>query len=87
MLHGCIPLIIMDNVHTVFESILDYDAFAVRIREFSLDDIPTILGAYSEEQVRGARCEGVCDAHLLIYTSRHLPQEMDPPPPSNTFSY
>lgn len=31
MLHGCIPVIIADGVHAVFESILDIDGFGLRI--------------------------------------------------------
>jgi hypothetical protein len=29
-LNGCIPVVIMDNVHSTFENILDYSQFAVR---------------------------------------------------------
>jgi hypothetical protein len=30
VLHGCIPVIIMDEVHAVYESIIDWDGFSVR---------------------------------------------------------
>ena len=40
MLHGCIPVVIMDNVHAVFESILDWDSFSVRIQEEFLESLP-----------------------------------------------
>ena len=43
------------QVHVVYESILDWDSFSVRIREHSLEDIPTILKSIPEEQVRGSR--------------------------------
>lgn len=33
MLHGCIPVVIMDNVDPVFASILDWTQFSVRIAE------------------------------------------------------
>lgn len=52
VLHGCIPVIIMDNVHGVFESILDWDSFGVRIKEDQVLNLPHILLAYSDEQVR-----------------------------------
>jgi hypothetical protein len=29
ILHGCIPVIIMDEVHVVYESIIDWDGFSV----------------------------------------------------------
>ena len=33
VLHGCIPFVIMDNTHAVFESILDWDTFSIRIKQ------------------------------------------------------
>ncbi|KAG2488354.1 hypothetical protein HYH03_013044 [Edaphochlamys debaryana] len=52
VLHGCIPLIIMDRTHVIFESILDIDSFAIRINEASVNDhLPNILNAISDEQV------------------------------------
>ena len=33
MLHGCIPVVVMDEVHAVLESILDWDRFGLRITE------------------------------------------------------
>lgn len=47
------------QVHVVYESILDWDAFSIRIRQFSLGDIPAILGAVTEDQVgKGAEVGG-----------------------------
>ena len=40
----------------VYESILDWDAFSIRIRQFSIEDVPAILGAVTEDQVGGAEC-------------------------------
>ena len=31
VLHGCVPVVIMDGVHVVFESALDWPSFSVRI--------------------------------------------------------
>ena len=42
MLHGCIPLVIMDEVHAVFESILDWDMFSVRIKESEVELVPEV---------------------------------------------
>ncbi len=36
VLHGCIPLVIMDGVHAVFEGILDWDSFSIRIKQVPL---------------------------------------------------
>ena len=46
---ACLP-----QVHMVYESILDWDAFSIRIRQFSIEDVPAILGAVTEDQVGGA---------------------------------
>ncbi len=43
VLHGCIPVVIMDNVHAVLESALDWDSFALRINERSAEDLPVVL--------------------------------------------
>ena len=37
VLHGCIPVVIMDNVHAVLESILDWDRFGLRVNERRYD--------------------------------------------------
>ena len=33
VLHGAIPVVIMDNADAVFETILDYSSFSIRISE------------------------------------------------------
>ena len=40
------------QVHVVYESILDWDSFSVRVREFAVEDVPQVLEAISDEQVR-----------------------------------
>lgn len=39
VLHGCVPVIIMDNVHVSFESVIDYASFAIRINETQLEQV------------------------------------------------
>ncbi|GLC34055.1 hypothetical protein PLESTB_000832400 [Pleodorina starrii] len=53
VLHGCVPLVIMDNVHAVFESILDWDSFSIRIREddAALAALPELLTAVPPERL------------------------------------
>ncbi len=51
MLHGCIPVVVMDGVHAVFESILDWDSFGLRIRERSVEHLPEILMSIPEDKV------------------------------------
>ncbi len=33
VLHGCIPVVIMDNVDPIFTNILDWESFSIRIPE------------------------------------------------------
>lgn len=57
MTHGCIPVIIFDEVHAALESIIDFDSFSVRIKEADVDRILDIL------QVRsGGPCRFACHA-------------------------
>ena len=35
VLHGCLPVVVMDDVDPVFASILDWDSFSVRVPEVS----------------------------------------------------
>ncbi|KXZ53466.1 hypothetical protein GPECTOR_7g916 [Gonium pectorale] len=65
VLHGCIPVIIMDRVHAVFESILDVDSFSVRIAEANVDRILEILKAVSERAIRSKQ------AHLDLVWHRY----------------
>ncbi|KAG2493469.1 hypothetical protein HYH03_008286 [Edaphochlamys debaryana] len=52
VLHGCLPLIIMDHTHALFESILDIDSFSLRIRESAVNDhLPNLLSAIAPEQI------------------------------------
>ncbi|KAL6758481.1 exostosin-like glycosyltransferase [Haematococcus lacustris] len=50
VLHGCIPLVVMDQVHVVFEPLLDWAAFSVRVAEDQLDKLPQILAGISLQQ-------------------------------------
>ncbi|GIL93384.1 hypothetical protein Vretimale_17471 [Volvox reticuliferus] len=52
VLHGCLPLIIMDGTHAVFESIVDLDAFSLRISENAVNEhLPQLLMAISPDQI------------------------------------
>ncbi|GFR49991.1 hypothetical protein Agub_g12137 [Astrephomene gubernaculifera] len=52
VLHGCIPVIIMDDVQVVFESILDVTAFSIRIAQKDLAKVVDIVQAVPEGQIR-----------------------------------
>ncbi len=51
ILHGCLPVVIMDNVHSLFESITDWDQWSVRINEASMDHLPQILMSIPDDRV------------------------------------
>ena len=53
--HGCIPVIIMDNVHMPFESVIDYAAFALRVPEKDVERLDTILRAVTPARQRTMR--------------------------------
>ncbi|EFN55367.1 hypothetical protein CHLNCDRAFT_52572 [Chlorella variabilis] len=50
--HGCLPVIIQDEVHLAFESIIDYRKFVVRIQQKDMERVPEILGAIPPEKVQ-----------------------------------
>mmetsp|Transcript_19563 Transcript_19563/g.42445 ORF Transcript_19563/g.42445 Transcript_19563/m.42445 type:complete len:788 (+) Transcript_19563:181-2544(+) len=52
ILHGCVPVVIMDGVHVVWESILDWSSFSVRIPEKDIERTLEILLAIPERKLR-----------------------------------
>ena len=50
--HGCIPVIIMDDVLMPFEGLLDYDAFALRIPEADIEKLDATLRAEGPHAAR-----------------------------------
>ena len=39
ILHGCVPVVIMDGVHAVWEPQLDWPSFSVRVNETDLNKV------------------------------------------------
>jgi hypothetical protein len=52
VLHGCVPVVIMDGVHAVFESILDWGSFSLRVPESQLEQLPELLLAVTPERLQ-----------------------------------
>lgn len=50
MLHGCIPVPIMDEVHVSFESIIEFSAIGVRVAQKDVERLPEILLAVTEKR-------------------------------------
>lgn len=51
MMHGCIPVIIQDDVDISFESIMDVSLFTIRIAQADLERVPEILEAKTDVEV------------------------------------
>lgn len=65
MLHGCVPVVIMDQVNAVFEPELDWSSFSIRVKESEAEQVGEgegeggrAAGAGRLGQVRGARAGG-----------------------------
>ena len=52
ILHGCLPVVIMDNVRESFEGILDWGQFGIRIREADIERIPELLTEISAPKLK-----------------------------------
>lgn len=64
MLHGCVPVIIMDGTHVVFETILDWSKFSVRIQEKDINSTIDVLLAIKPRELRAMQ------AHLARVWNR-----------------
>ncbi|KAL0339629.1 UNVERIFIED_CONTAM: putative glucuronoxylan glucuronosyltransferase F8H [Sesamum radiatum] len=51
ILQGCIPVVIQDGIYLPYENVLDYDSFAVRIREDEIPNLINILRSINETEV------------------------------------
>lgn len=51
ILHGCVPVIIQDGIFLPYENVLNYESFAVRIREDEIPNLIKILKGFNETEV------------------------------------
>ncbi|KAI5056841.1 hypothetical protein GOP47_0028659 [Adiantum capillus-veneris] len=51
ILHGCIPVIIQDGIQLIYENVLNYSQFAVRIKEDEIPQLVKILRAINETEL------------------------------------
>ncbi|KAG2488355.1 hypothetical protein HYH03_013045 [Edaphochlamys debaryana] len=73
VLHGCLPLIIMDRTHALFESILDIDSFSIRIKEAAVDEhLPSLLKSISPEQIERMQRKLALVWHRFAYAQGPL---------------
>ncbi|ONH95379.1 hypothetical protein PRUPE_7G067200 [Prunus persica] len=52
ILQGCIPVVIQDGIFLPYENVLNYDSYAVRIREDEIPDLINILRAFNETEIK-----------------------------------
>lgn len=52
MLHGCIPVILQDGVHTPWESVVDAPSFSIRVRREEMPSLLSTLRAIPPSRVR-----------------------------------
>jgi Exostosin family len=51
VVHGCIPVIVMDDVHVSFKSIIDISLFTLRITFDDIERIPEMLLAVPDMEI------------------------------------
>jgi len=74
--HLCIPVVVMDRVHAVFESVLDWDLFSVRVAEAEVERLPEILAAIPDDKVERMQARLLSVAHRFLYSSGHVVTRM-----------
>ncbi len=52
VLHGCIPVVLQDGVHTPWESVLEWEQYAVRVERRQMPRLLEILRAVGDGEVR-----------------------------------
>lgn len=69
LLHGCVPLIIMDNVSQVWENQLEFEKFSVRIKESDVERTAELLLAISKERLNELQRNVMKVAHRYLYAT------------------
>lgn len=72
ILHGCIPVIIQDQVHVAFESLLKFPAFSVRVAQADMPRIPQILMGIRPQRLAKLQSNLKKVWHRFAYLSQPL---------------
>lgn len=51
ILQGCIPVVIQDGIFLPWENVLNYESFAVRLREDEIPNLINILRGFNETEI------------------------------------
>lgn len=72
ILHGCIPVIIMDNTHGPYEALLDYDKFSIRWPENKLEGLVEHLLNVSDDKIKSLQENVAKIWHRFRYNTHKL---------------
>ncbi|KXZ54467.1 hypothetical protein GPECTOR_4g532 [Gonium pectorale] len=72
MLHGCVPVVVMDGVRGVFEDQLDFSSFSIRVREDELEGLPARLAAVPDKVLARMQQRIRTVWHRYVYASHPL---------------
>ncbi|MEW5318578.1 MAG: hypothetical protein WDW38_009791 [Sanguina aurantia] len=76
ILHGCVPVLVMDYVQPIWDGVLDWDSFSVRIAESALESLPETLLAISGQQLSRMQ-EAITHVwHRFAYTTGPYARQM-----------
>lgn len=50
VLHGCIPVVLIDGAYVSFETVIDFSRIGLRVNSSDLERLPEILLAVSPER-------------------------------------
>jgi hypothetical protein len=78
ILHGCVPILVMDDVNAIFEPELDWPSFSVRIKEKEIESLPQLLSAINEVMFKKLQRNVRYVWHRFAYTRHpHLSKSVD----------
>eukprot|EP00891_Asterochloris_glomerata_P004391 jgi/Astpho2/4391/e_gw1.00067.84.1_t len=69
VLHGCIPVVIKDNVEEMFATLLDWSTFSIRIAEADLGRVPEILLSVTPERLHAMQQNLALVWHRFLWAS------------------
>ena len=78
VLHGCVPVVIMDEVNLIFEPELDWSLFSVRVKEADIGSLPELLASINEAKLKKMQKNLRSVWHRFAYTRHpHLARSVD----------
>ena len=69
VLHGCVPVIVMNDTHVIFETLFDWDSFSVRVQQRYIEHLPYILESIPPERLQRMQRRLARVWHRFAYAS------------------